>query len=357
MFCSAACRPALAVAAATGILLLAAACTPQKLQEADTLQSVDISQVRSLVDNLTGMTPNQVKERVVVIEQLVNRMLDSGKPQLVPPFLSLYLERMPSDPYQAYYAYLIGKSYEARRQAPLAALWYHRCLGSSADVIAQGESVHLQALRHLLELDPDSRDRIELYSQLLERFPDQIDPGRTWYHLARAYEDAGLYPKAFQAYGKFLEYPATVIPGKLDEQQRVREILALSTVNRDWTRQDLNQLLQEIRTALATKDLEKILSLQAKVNFFSMSWLQEKADFNSQVSYDLRRFVQGSPHIYCENNLEGNSNSQEAYLKTWGWNPYMPIWYLYFRRINYPADPEINGNWEWAGIYFGSSLQ
>ena len=350
-------RPAGIIAAFLVLTVLLAACSPQKLQDAENLQAVDVAQIHSMIDSLTSMGATQVKERVVIIEQLVNRMLDSGRQSLVPPFLSLYLERMPGDPYQAYYAYLIGKSYEAEGQPKLAGLWYHRSLNSNADIVAQGESVHLQALRHLLELDPGVQERIELYNQLLDRFPDQIDPGRTWYHLAHSYDEAGLYTKAFQAYAKFLEYPATVIPGKLDEQQRVRELLALSTVNRDWTRVDLNQLILEIRNGLASKDIDKLLSLQAKVNFFSMSWLQEKADFNSQVAYDLRRFIKDAPHIYCETNLEGNSNSQEAYLKTWGWSPYMPIWYLYFRRINYPADPEINGNWEWAGIYFGSSLQ
>jgi hypothetical protein len=148
-----------------------------------------------------------------------------------------------------------------------------------------------------------------------------------------------------------------VIPGRLDEQQRIREMLALAGVKRDWTRESLGQLIGELRTALAEKDAAKVLALQAKVNFFSMSWLQEKADFNSQVAYDLRRFVKDASHIYTESALEGNSNSQEAYLKTWGWSPYMPIWYLYFRRINFPADPEINGNWEWVGIYFGNSIQ
>jgi tetratricopeptide (TPR) repeat protein len=192
---------------------------------------------------------------------------------------------------------------------------------------------------------------------LLDRFDDKIDQGSIYYHLAQAYEEAGLYPLAFKAYQRFLDFPDTIIPGRLDEHQRVREMLALAGVNRDWTRENLNQLINEIRTALSVKDINKILALQAKVNFFSMSWLQEKADFNSQMAYDLRRFVQSAPHIYSENTLEGNSNSQEAFLKTRGWSPYMDIWYLYFRRVNFPADPEINGNWEWVGIYFGNSIQ
>jgi tetratricopeptide (TPR) repeat protein len=251
----------------------------------------------------------------------------------------------------------VGSSYLILSQPELAQVWFHRSLNSGADIIAQGESVHLQSLNRLIEMELPPEEKIGLYNQSLDRFASKVDQGSTYYHLALAYEAAGIYDKAFQAYTRFLDFPDTVIPGKIDEHQRIREMLALAGVNRDWTRENLNQLIVELRTALAEKDSAKVLALQAKVNFFSMSWLQEKADFNSQVAYDLRRFVKDAPHIYTENALEGNSNSQEAYLKTWGWSPYMPIWYLYFRRINFPADPEINGNWEWVGIFFGNSIQ
>jgi hypothetical protein len=48
-----------------------------------------------------------------------------------------------------------------------------------------------------------------------------------------------------------------------------------------------------------------------------------------------------------------SASGNEATLKTTGWNFRPPIWYLYFRRVDFPADPEINGQWEWAGVYFG----
>jgi len=25
--------------------------------------------------------------------------------------------------------------------------------------------------------------------------------------------------------------------------------------------------------------------------------------------------------------------------------------------VNFPADPKVHGNWEWAGIYFGEKMQ
>ena len=51
--------------------------------------------------------------------------------------------------------------------------------------------------------------------------------------------------------------------------------------------------------------------------------------------------------------LDPISNEREAYLETWNWQYQVGKWYFYFSKIDYPADPELNGKWEWAGIYFG----
>lgn len=346
-------RPALIFLA----FILLVSCSTHKLQDAEQLQVVNVDNVRELVNDLYGQSSYQARDRVVIVEQLIQKMESEQKGKLVAPFLGQYIQRFPEDPYNTYYLYLIGLQYEKLGEKELATIYFRSCLNSNADVIVQGDSVHLQSIQRLLEYPIEAIEKIDLYTELLNRFSDQIDRGESYYFLARSYEAAGQYSNAFNSYKQYLAYPNTVIPGKVNEEQRIRELLNLAGVTRDWTRQSLDQLLSEIRTALFQKDYEKLLSLQAKVNFFSMSWLQEKADFNSQVNYDLRRFVQSSDHIYYENKLEGNSNSQEAYLKTWGWSPYMPIWYLYFRRVNFPADPEIHGNWEWVGIYFGDSLQ
>ena len=55
--------------------------------------------------------------------------------------------------------------------------------------------------------------------------------------------------------------------------------------------------------------------------------------------------------------LDELSNEGEAYLRSTGWNYRIPTWYFYFRRVEYPADPEINGSWEWAGVFFGEKLR
>jgi len=87
-----------------------------------------------------------------------------------------------------------------------------------------------------------------------------------------------------------------------------------------------------------------------------MDWHQDKDAGNSQVAIDFGAFMSGG-RLYYENILDGASNSHEAYLKTWGWTERIATWYLYFRKVDFPADPEVHGRWEWAGIYYGEKMQ
>ncbi len=69
----------------------------------------------------------------------------------------------------------------------------------------------------------------------------------------------------------------------------------------------------------------------------------------------MRSFMRGNRIRYSAE-LDPSSSPTEAYLRTTGWSNYVNVWYLYFRKVNFPADPEIHGRWEWAGIYFGEKL-
>jgi hypothetical protein len=60
--------------------------------------------------------------------------------------------------------------------------------------------------------------------------------------------------------------------------------------------------------------------------------------------------------VHIDADLAPFSNDREAYLKTTDWNFRPPTWYLYFRKADFPANPDVNGQWEWAGIYFGEKL-
>ena len=86
-----------------------------------------------------------------------------------------------------------------------------------------------------------------------------------------------------------------------------------------------------------------------------MSWRQDETAENSLSNFEMSDFMHGN-RIYCSKELDEMSGPTEAYLRTWGWNSYVNIWYLYFRKVNFPANPDIHGRWEWAGIYYGEKL-
>ena len=81
----------------------------------------------------------------------------------------------------------------------------------------------------------------------------------------------------------------------------------------------------------------------------------DSAKVLSKEEFSMRSFMRGNA-IHFNAKLDETSNPNEAYLRTWGWSPYISVWYLYFRKVNFPVDPEIHGRWEWAGIRFGEKL-
>ncbi|MEW5817081.1 MAG: hypothetical protein AB1798_17005, partial [Spirochaetota bacterium] len=121
--------------------------------------------------------------------------------------------------------------------------------------------------------------------------------------------------------------------------------------DKNWTMQNLDELVKQIKGAVYNVSANQLAKSMAKVNFFTRSWEQKEAEGEADFIYHLNAFL--NPSVWTAPALDKNSNAQEAYLKTEGWSFRISTWYLYFRKINFPADPERHGQWEWAGIYFG----
>jgi len=69
----------------------------------------------------------------------------------------------------------------------------------------------------------------------------------------------------------------------------------------------------------------------------------------------MRNYMHGN-RITITDELIPGPTINEAYLKSKGWTLAVPTWYFYFRKVNYPANPDIHGTWEWAGIYIGEMM-
>jgi tetratricopeptide (TPR) repeat protein len=290
--------------------------------------------------------------RVILIEQIAGHLLQAGYPERMRVFLSTHVENHPEDPYSAYYLLLVARNYGAQE---MAEHYYQRILANYTDLMVRGTSVHFVALTELLRLTENPAVRIHYYRDLLDRYHDRIDPGATWFAMARTYEDLGEWDHAFAAYRRFLAYPDTRIHGFPDAHRHIRDRVMFYDSTRDWTMENLDNLVTTIKSAIWRQDVRTLLRYKARENFFAMSWEQQEYDPNSQISFNVGSFLLRSRVRYAED-LEINSNAREAFLRTWGWSHRIRTWYLYFRRVDFPADPEIHGNWEWAGIYFGEAM-
>jgi tetratricopeptide (TPR) repeat protein len=266
-------------------------------------------------------------------------------------FLTRHVEQHPDDPYNSVYLLMVAKAYEDLKAVPFAVHYYDRILKNHPDLIANGGSVHYLCLTRLLDLVSDVERRIEYTKEMIARFGDLVDVATYWYYLATDYEAVGAWDQSIQAYKRFLRFPDARIPGRPDVHAEITQKVAFYDSNKDWTVPDLQFLVSEVRDALLTQNLRKLNQYKAR-NFFSKYWGQRDLIAIQAQDFDILEWVRRS-RVQVATELEPQSNAREAFLKTTNWFFTVTTWYLYFRRVDFPADPEIDGRWEWAGVYFG----
>jgi hypothetical protein len=124
---------------------------------------------------------------------------------------------------------------------------------------------------------------------------------------------------------------------------------------KDWLFPELDSLVSAVKEAIFTKSLSRLLRYQAKVNFFAEGWNQEAPSDGESADFSIGGYL-ASSYAKIEGQLDIASNDREAFLRTTNWSFRPPTWYFYFRKVDFPANPDANGQWEWAGIYFGEKL-
>lgn len=294
---------------------------------------------------------------VGILMQLTEMYGRAGAIKKAIPTLSTFMQDHPDDPYSSFVMALLGEVWELAGEPEFAKLYYRMALNSAQEIELKGMSIQFNTIQKLLKMETVPDRLVPLFERLLNEYSQEIDRGLLNYQLGFLYEKTGDYQQSLKVFNDFLSNPGDNFDTNSQEYRNVVERVQLYNVKRNWTKPTLQQLVNDIQNAVRSKNVAAIDSLKApKGKFFSMSWLQEKTDFNSIIDFNIERFITSSRGISFEDTLESYSNSQEAYLRSWGWSSYMPVWYLYFRKIDFPADPEFNGTWEWAGVYFGDTV-
>ena len=267
-------------------------------------------------------------------------------------FLGERIVNYPDNIYNSYYLLMTAYAYMQLDSLPIAVLYFDIIVKNYPDLIINDESIHLACLNQLINLTNNNDQRVWYYQELISRFSDNIDVGKALFMLGQTYERVGEWNKSIQAYSNYLLYTGTIISGYPNADIYARQQVDFFNSPKDWTHESLNYLLGEVREALDTGNAWLLEQFRAKVNFFTRSWGQTEVDSISMEDFVLSDYMRGNRIRYADR-FDDSSNSTEAFLRTWDWNQYISTWYLYFRKINFPSDPEIHGNWEWAGIYYG----
>ncbi|MDR1787204.1 MAG: tetratricopeptide repeat protein [Treponema sp.] len=305
--------------------------------------------------SLLGKEAAGTQEHFAVIREIANCYAAAGDYGKLVTFLSDAAREDPQSIYNGYYRFMTAWAYMRQEAWPAAALYFDIILKNYPDLIIQGESMHLACLNQLITLVNDGERRVRYYEELIARFPEQIDLGAAYFMLGQAYEKTGEWSEAIKAYTQYLPYLETNVPGFPNAASYARNLVDFYNSPKNWTFDSLSSLLAAVRASLDGGNAERLDQCRAKVNFFARSWGQEDAENAGMAEFTLYQFMQGN-RIRYNDELDKSSNANEAYLRTTGWAAYIATWYLYFRKIYFPANPEIHGRWEWAGIYYGEKF-
>ncbi len=314
---------------------------------------------------LLAREPAPGPSRFTLIQEITAKLRAQGDVPRINLFLTEYAAVNPSDPFLAHYLFVVAENYRAEGATAFAVRYYERILANTADIQEGGLSVHEQCLFHLVRLEPSPSRRREHFEALKARFQYKMVTPDLYYSWGRTAEALGLWDDALSAYYRFLQFPDPTVPGDPKASQRIRSLVDFSKTNRAWVRQDLGDLVELVKTAVVNSNTSLMETLRAKVGFFALSW--DNADLTDSLAetFDIGQFLRelvlqanygGGSEVKFSAGLDELSNDQEAYLRSTGWNYRIPTWYFYFRRVEYPADPESNGAWEWAGVFFGEKL-
>ncbi len=313
-----------------------------------------LEQLTALLDDPTISE----QSRYAVINRIANLFYARTQTDDMVLFLTDWVETHPDDHYDAYWLYMVASNYLKSAQEPLAEYYYERIINNYTDLLVNGESIHFACLQHLIQISKNPANRINYFNRIILNFPQNVSITEMYMRIALEYEAVGEWDMALKNYNLFLEQPdsSTIqIAGLPNAYTKARQMVNFSKSSKDWTFESLDALENAVKKAITSYNWRKLDSYRSKVNFFAMSWKSSESDPNALENFSMHNFMLGN-RIRYSNTLDDTSTPTEAYLRTWGWTSYVNVWYLYFRKVDFPADPEIHGRWEWAGIYFGEKL-
>ncbi|MBN2617529.1 MAG: hypothetical protein JXR64_04380 [Spirochaetales bacterium] len=297
--------------------------------------------------------------RFTVMDKIITNMIKNSEPGDLRLFITDYINNNQNDPYITYYLLSLASSYLINGENNLAIPLLHKSVMLYKDLIINGESTHLNALQTLVGLTADDNMKIVYYKKIINEHSDRVNLGEIYYYLGKTLDKVEKWDEAIKAYEKYLDYPYTTIKSEPSARDNTLQKVGFYYSDKTWVVKDLDTLVQRVKYAISTKNATQLDRYRA-YDFFIINWKSKFSDLKS--SYPMESYVLTNMNLKTGNELDPMSTENEAYLAVNGspwsssiWYVY-PTWYFYFRKVDFPKDPEIHGGWEWEGIYLGEKL-
>lgn len=299
------------------------------------------------------------RQRYEIVMQMATSLYNEKDYQGVVLFLTDWVEAHPDDIYNANWLLFTANCYMEMKAEPIAEYYFDKILQKYPDILIKGKSAHFICLQNLIQISTIPSHRIKYFNELISRYPNDVNTTELYFRLAKEYEQDNQWEQVLKTYKLFLQQPDASkiqIAGEPDAYKNAKRLVDFSRSSKDWTFESLSDLENSIKKALKNKDWDRLDRIRAKINFFTMSWKQDENE-GIKENFSIATWNMGTDsEIKFNTRLDESSSPNEAYLRTWGWTGSVPIWYFYFRKVDFPINPDINGNWEWAGIYIGNKL-
>lgn len=280
------------------------------------------------------------------------------------------------DPYLSMYFYLLGQIYENKGEEDVAVLYYQIILRQLEDVKINDKSLHKTILEKLLFLETNPYLKRQYNAILLERFSSKstLKEKSLWnYQMATLLEKIGHWKEAIDYFQNYLNLgyfslPENILRTNPNIYEDIRTKIMFHYSKKNWTFRNLEDLKNKVKTGVYNFDAYTLNKIRTYNSFFIREWNQQSTtmaiDTDAINSSDinvlnfLKEFLslsknfRGKSKITFEPDFDSESSEKLVYLKSYGWNR-INQWYFVFRKIDYPLDPQLNGNWEWIGIFLG----
>ena len=300
------------------------------------------------------------ENRFTIMNEIISKMMNDSPTGQLSLVITDYIDKNSNDPYNSYYLMALASVYLEKNHNDFAKYYLHQVVNNYPNLEIQGESTHYRALKALVRISEPNLEKVTYYNRLIKLTKkDSNNIGVLYYQLGKTLEECEMWEKSIIAYQKFLNDKSTIIPNEPDAWADISKKVGFYLSDRKWVVKDLNTLVDRVRYAINTKN-PGLLDRYRAYDFFIINWKSKYSDLRS--SYPMESSVLTSMSITTKRNLDSMSNENEAYLAVSGnrWSSSIwavfPTWYFYFKRVDFPMDPEIHGGWEWAGIYLGEKL-